>query len=149
VDLALDYLADAGIGGLKGTGHGAFAYNVWSDAAEFAQPTGGDYFVSLARLAPRPQDLEQTLLAERTAYQLVTVGGWCQDDVAHSWRRRRVRLVTEGAYLNWPGYLPGALVDVTPAQVGRFTNGRRVYRYGLAYPVAAVPPQANTGGTNG
>ena len=44
----------------------------------------------------------------------------------------------EGAYLGWSGQPAGQVVDVTPAGVGRFDEGRRVYRYGLAFPVKAA-----------
>jgi CRISPR/Cas system CSM-associated protein Csm4 (group 5 of RAMP superfamily) len=89
----------------------------------------------LARFAPTETELDATLRPDDAAYQLVTVAGWCNDDTGHPWRRKRLRLVAEGAYLGWPGRAPGAVVDVTPKGVGTFNDGRRVYRYGLAYPI--------------
>ncbi len=134
----LNYLQEAGLGGQRSTGHGAFRWQPWIDAAPLPEPDINDrYFISLARYAPTQHDSER-LRADQAAYKLVTVRGWCHDDDGHPWRRRQVRLVAEGAYLGWPGSPPGQLVDVTPAEVGNFEQGRRVYRYGWAFPVKAV-----------
>ncbi len=135
--IGLNYLQDVGIGGLRGTGHGAFTYEEWSNAAALPEPDGDGYFVSLARYAPLRQELDTTLRAAQAAYKLTTVAGWCNDDAGHPWRRKRVRLVNEGAYLGWPGHIPGRLVDLTPEGVGFFKDNRRVYRYGLAFPVGS------------
>ncbi|MBN1641542.1 MAG: type III-A CRISPR-associated RAMP protein Csm4 [Anaerolineae bacterium] len=133
----LTYLQDAGLGGLRSAGHGAFEWQTWADAAPLAEPAGDAYFVSLSRYAPAPSEYDRVLRAPEAAFQLDTVAGWCVDDAHHAWRRKQVRMVAEGAYLGWPGRVPGQLVDVTPDGVGAYEAGRRVYRYGLAFPVAA------------
>ncbi len=137
VEAGLNYLQDSGMGGLRSTGHGGFTWRPWDNAAALPQPADNDsYFVSLARFAPTEETFAP-LQAPHSAYKLVTVRGWCQDDSGHPWRRKQVRLVAEGAYLAWPGQTPGQLVDVTPTTPEAAFNGRKVYRYGWAFPVKA------------
>lgn len=136
VETGLAYLQDAGLGGLRGTGHGAFSYDLWSEVAALPEPQQDKYFINLARFAPTRTEIGLTLRRPESAYKLVTVGGWCQDEAVHPWRRKRVRLVAEGACLGWDNPISGQIVDVTPAtQIAKF-NGRKVYRYGLAFPVS-------------
>lgn len=136
IETGLTYLQDAGLGGLRGTGHGAFQYALWPEAPTLPKPGQEDYFINLARFAPTQVEIDTTLRRPSAAYKLTTVGGWCQDELAHPWRRKRVRLVTEGSYLGWSEQINGQLVDVTPAtSIAKF-NGRKVYRYGLAFPVS-------------
>jgi hypothetical protein len=64
------------------------------------------------------------------------VGGWCEDDEGHPWRRRAVRLVAEGALL--PATARGALVDVRPKKIEEWRDPLRpVYRSGLAFMIPA------------
>jgi CRISPR type III-A-associated RAMP protein Csm4 len=137
VEAGLTYLKEAGLGGLRSTGHGGFTWKEWK-LPPLPEPSPDDgYFISLARFAPTTRPELAPLQAENAAYKLVTVRGWCQDDAGHPWRRKQVRLVAEGAYLGWPGQPPGNLVDVTPTGVGVFDGERKVYRFGLAFPVKA------------
>lgn len=136
LETGLTVLQDEGIGGLRGTGHGAFKWEQWANKTALPAPESDEYFVNLARYAPSGKnELAATVQQENTAYKLVTVKGWCNDDTGHPWRRKRVRLITEGAYLRWPGHHPGHLVDITPQTDKATFNQRRVYRYGLAFPV--------------
>ena len=138
---ALATLADMGLGGLRSQGHGGFHFK-WEEEAEV--PAGdlrSGYMVTLARYVPRDAaEIERTLRPSGTSYSLVRVGGWCMDDAYHAWRRKPLRLVAEGSLLGHDGGAPGRLVDVTPEPEAEprpiFHNGRRVYRYGLAFPVA-------------
>jgi CRISPR-associated protein Csm4 len=137
---ALDYLAGAGLGGLRSTGHGAFEWGAADEPVPDA--AGASHAVTLSRYAPRDVDeLRAALLAEpRAAYGLVLVGGWCRDGVLHAYRRRSVRMVDEGSVLAWPtGAVLGHAVDVTPQGVGQFGHRQRVLRYGYAYPVPVAP----------
>jgi CRISPR type III-A-associated RAMP protein Csm4 len=144
IESALAQLADSGLGGLRSTGHGAFVWNWDPHPGPACAPRAGEgaFAVTLARYAPRDADEAARALQPRGAsYQLTTVAGWCQDDALHPWRRRRVRMVTEGSVIGWPGApasaSAGALVDVRPTQEparSRFT-ARGVYRYGYAFPV--------------
>lgn len=141
LEVGLNYLQDEGIGGFRTIGHGAFAWQFWPQLSALPYPENDDYFLNLSRLAPTEHEVANSLhgaQAPLAAYKLVTVGGWCQDDTAHAWRRRRVRLIMEGAYLGFKHKVVGKIVDVTPAGVGQFEHGRRVYRYGLAFPVSTM-----------
>lgn len=139
--VALDYLSDEGLGGFRAIGHGAFKWQVWNKQTELLLPRQEAYCLNLSRLAPSADEITSNLQrpqASAVAYKLVTVGGWCQDDTAHAWRRKRVRLLAEGAYLGCQPEPLGQLVDVTPVGVGQFKQGRRVYRYGLAFLVSTA-----------
>jgi len=134
VDRALDYLGQAGLGGLRSIGHGAFAWEKEESSLPSAQ---GPLAITLSRYAPcDASELGETLLGDpHTAYRLVLVGGWCRDDALHPWRRRSLRLVAEGSLLAWDGRsVAGHLVDVTPQGVGAFGPNHRVLRYGYAFP---------------
>ncbi len=131
---ALKYLADAGLGGLRSTGHGAFTFQ---ESAEELPVTTDGWGLSLSRYAPASQaEIEHGLQDERSAYRLVTVGGWCVDDTGESWRRRAVRLVAEGALL--PSIAKGRLVDVKPLKPEAWRGPMRpVYRNGLVFLIPA------------
>ncbi len=137
---ALAVLADSGLGGLRSTGHGAFDWT----STDATLPGMGDsgYAVTLARYAPRDKDeAAQTLQQPRTAYTLVNVGGWCVDDENHAWRRRSVRMISEGSVIGSTAV--GQLADVTPIKPDKWQdaatpwpfNLRKVYRYGYAFPI--------------
>ncbi len=122
----LDLLRDSGIGGLRSTGHGAFTYTS-TQRADLQRPARG-YGVCLSRYAPRnASEIASALQAPGSAYALVLVGGWCQDDAGKAWRRKSTRLIAEGACLG--AAARGGLVDVHPEGV----MVRPVYRYGLAF----------------
>lgn len=142
---ALDLLADSGIGGLRSTGHGAFR---WASVEEDLSDTGNSgYVVTLARYAPCNEDEVKTALqAPYAAYKLDTVGGWCVDNHHRAWRRRGVRMIAEGSVVGAGAV--GRLVDVTPEKPGDwqeeatpwpFSDARRVYRWGYAFPVGIAP----------
>lgn len=139
---ALTFLSDAGLGGLRSTGAGGFSWT-WGEEEE-PPAAGAGYAVTLARYAPRDADeITVALKSPRVAYRLVNVGGWCQDDSGHSWRRRPIRLVTEGSVIGVvPGAAQGKLAQVTPlrppdwndaVRPWPFGAGREVYRWGYAY----------------
>lgn len=138
---ALALLADSGLGGLRSTGHGAFT---WSAAQDDLPRMHGQsaYAVTLSRYAPYDAaEARRTLQCPHTAYSLVNVGGWCMDDVHHAWRRKTVRLVSEGSII--ANDARGRLVDVTPERPREWQeaatpwpfNARKVYRYGYAFTV--------------
>lgn len=136
LEKALGYLADAGLGGLRSTGHGGFNFRLGEMPLQAQKPSG--YGITLSRYLPaNPAEVLTALKADRAAYKLVHVGGWCQDDAEHPWRRKQVRLVREGSVLGWNGAPLGRIADVKPDEVGQF-DGRSVLRYGLGFlvPVA-------------
>jgi CRISPR-associated protein Csm4 len=138
VTSCLQFLADEGLGGLRSVGHGVFTLvdQEWKVPALPAPAERDAYFITLSRYAPQPAEFDVVLRAEQAAFALEVVAGWCQDDAGHPWRRKRIRMVKEGARLGWPGHVPGAVVDVRPANVPQFAE-RPVYRWGLAFPIAA------------
>ncbi len=130
---ALPYLADAGLGGLRSTGHGAFTFKESEDNLPTAAAGFG---LSLSRYAPDSDSEITALQDEASAYKLVTVGGWCEDAEGHPWRRRAVRLVAEGALLR--AGARGKLVDVKPKKIEEWRDPLRpVYRSGLAFLIPA------------
>ena len=129
---AFTYLSDIGLGGLRSTGHGWFHY---TEIAEDVPLVADGWGLSLSRYAPQSLDeITAGLQSSESAYKFVLVGGWCQDENGHPWRRRNVRLVAEGALL--PGCVKGGLVDVRPLSVPQFMN-RPVYRYAIPYLIPA------------
>ncbi|RME96972.1 MAG: type III-A CRISPR-associated RAMP protein Csm4 [Chloroflexi bacterium] len=139
LEQGLTVLQDEGFGGLRSTGHGAFEYSIWKNLQPLPTPKLDEYFINLARFAPADTtEVEAMLAPDNTAYALTVVKGWCQDDTAHPWRRKQLRLVAEGAYLRWKGGFPGQLANVTPATRQATFNDRNVYRYGFAFPVGTM-----------
>lgn len=134
LERALNYLADSGLGGLRSTGHGAFRFTL-GEAVLPAPPNPSLYAVTLSRYLPAgPEEVAVALQSPGAAYRLVWVGGWCQDDAGHPWRRKPVRMVCEGSVLRWDGRPLGSVADLKPDGVGAFGD-RPVLRYGLAFPV--------------
>lgn len=126
---ALNYLSDAGLGGLRSTGHGGF--KVAEQAIDLPEVKADEWGLCLSRYAPTANEITSALKQSQNTYALVRVGGWCQDDDGHHWRRRAVRLLAEGAIL--PGSARGMLVDVRPEHVMK----RAVMRSGLAFLIPA------------
>jgi CRISPR-associated protein Csm4 len=132
IEPALNYLRDAGLGGLRSIGHGAFTYE--ATTAELPAADGRPAFL-LSRYAPQTDDELRGLQDGSSTYGLVRVGGWCEDPNGNHWRRRAVRLVAEGALL--PAGARGALVNVRPEKVEWAGPVRPVYRCGLAFAIPA------------
>jgi CRISPR type III-A-associated RAMP protein Csm4 len=134
VEEALAVLTDAGLGGLRSTGHGAFTWQ--TDTVDLPMPTAG-WGLCLSRYAPaNPDELAQALQAPESAYRMVTVGGWCEDEAGQHWRRRAVRLLAEGALL--PAGVRGQLIDVRPLNLEAWRGPQRpVYRSGWPFLVPA------------
>ncbi len=131
---ALPHLEDSGLGGLRSSGHGAFTHQ----KIDQSLPEAADGFgLLLSRYAPGSMDeITDGLQANRSAYQLASVGGWCQDYTGHAWRRQTVRMVSEGSLLPVAA-CQGKLVDVRPQNVQPWVGPQSVYRYGLAFFIPA------------
>ncbi len=126
---ALNSLQDSGIGGLRSTGHGAFTVTD-KPASDIAQPAQG-YAITLSRYAPDgATEITQAVQAQRSAFQIVTIGGWCQDDAGKAWRRKNVRMLAEGACVG--AAARGHIPDVMP-DIWKTTTVRPVVRYGMAF----------------
>lgn len=131
---SLNYLSQSGLGGLRSTGHGAFSWK--QDPSDLPKADSG-WGLCLSRYAPlSEEEIINGLQAYHSAYRLITVGGWCQDDQNHPWRRRSVRLVAEGALL--PASTKGKLVDVHPVAPETWLGPQRpVWRNGIAFLIPA------------
>ena len=129
VSQAINYLSESGLGGLRSTGHGAFT---WKQGSDDLPAVDSGWGLCLSRFAPASEDeVRKGLQEPASSYRLITVGGWCQDDQGHPWRRRSIRLVAEGALL--PAQLQGKLVDVRPLEPETWLGEQRpVWRNGLA-----------------
>lgn len=134
---ALHALADAGLGGERSAGYGAFTWKS-QGTVDWPDPAPGQLYVTLSRYHPRSCETPASFTGEGTAYSLQAVAGYLQSPLLASQRRRRLRLVAEGSVLRAGDSPPfGDLVDVRP-QVGNFPHP--VWRYGLACPVKLEVP---------
>jgi CRISPR type III-A-associated RAMP protein Csm4 len=127
-------LGRAGIGGERSSGHGQFdarldEMNDWNVGAD------GPFFATLAPYHPRWE--ERDALGEGASYDITIRRGWMSMPGFSNLRRGTVRMIADGSVLRWPGGKTGAalgdLIDVTPKAAA--DAGRRVWRYGLAFPV--------------
>lgn len=134
VGQALVYLQDAGLGGLRSTGHGAFTWDSYDEEMPTAE---SGYGLLLSRYAPASQaEVVGCLQASGSFYQFVTVGGWYKDESGHPWRRRSVRMIAEGALLPIEK-AHGKLVDVHPDDKAVTQGPSNIYRYGFAFFIPA------------
>lgn len=111
VEESMGVLQDQGLGGLRSIGHGTFNWKLVPGSVPAPAPDGWGY--SLGRFAPRNVHEAASLKDQSSAYALEVVGGWCTDETGQAWRRRSVRMVSEGALLP-AGNLVGKAVDVRP-----------------------------------
>jgi CRISPR-associated protein Csm4 len=143
VHQAFDLLADVGLGGERSAGYGHFA---WEPNDVFSLPDARPDrpFVTLSRYHPRPEELPQALRGERTAYRLVSIGGWLQAPGVKAQRRRRLLMIEEGSIVQAVGQPPwGDVQDVRPsyedpdfpAPTNNDEFPHPIWRYGLACPV--------------
>ena len=131
-------LGDGGIGGERSAGHGQFALReLPSLTLPDARP--GGYFVTLARLSPRREEIEAGLLGGRAAFELERIAGWLAAPGQLSQRRRSAYFIVEGSVLCAAGPEPwGRLLDVRPTYLGGPPFPHPVYRYGFALPVGVA-----------
>ncbi len=133
--LALNSLADVGMGGERSAGYGHFTWRE-DGSLTFPDPEPDQPFVTLSRYHPRPAELPQVLRGQTVAYRLVSVAGWLQSPQSKAQRRRRLWLVAEGSIVRAVGRGPwGDVTDVRPIYE-ETVFPHPVYRYGLACPVA-------------
>lgn len=129
LEVALSCLGEAGIGGERSAGRGQFR---WEREAAPGLPTpseGGQRAVTLSLYHPTEAEVERGVL-EAASYRLRDRRGWIGSREGQGWRSRAVRMLAEGSVVG--AAAAGDLVDVTPEGF----RAHRVYRYGLAFPVA-------------
>lgn len=128
----LDTLGEAGLGGERTVGYGAFS---WFAGEPFSlpDPSPDQRAYLLSRYSPMEEELP-AVLAEPAAYKLEAVGGWLHTPDGAAQRRKRVWLITEGSLL--AGAPRGGLRDVKPEYDARLGDvPHPVWRYGLALAV--------------
>jgi len=141
-------LGEAGIGGERSTGHGHFT-PVFDDLDrwDIAAPAGA-YFATLSPYLPAAG--EAAALQPGSRYEIVLRRGWLSMPGYSNLRRGAARMLADGSVLCWPepgrpDAVLGELADVTPRRLAEET-GRRVYRYGLAFPVRVAAAAMAQGG---
>jgi len=139
LEQALSILGDAGLGGERSAGLGAFRWHAGSDEAWQEAPRGAP-MVTLSRYHPRATELPAAIEGAHVRYALDSVAGYLHSPGQPAQRRRRLWLVKEGSVLTTvdPQGM-GDVCDVRPT-VGDF--GHPVWRYGLAFPVPLEVPRA-------
>ena len=139
LERALDVLAEAGIGGERSSGHGAFAWSAEHDVLpDLPEARAGAPALTLALYHPTRAELEGGALHRAAGYELRERTGWMASPEARNLRRKSVLMLGEGSVVWAPATVLGGLADVTPAM----PLAHRVYRYGYAWPLG-VP---STGG---
>lgn len=135
----LERLGQSGIGGERSSGYGQFTVQL--DALD-QWPIGaaqGSCFVTLAPYHPRWR--ERAAFEPPAHYEIVLRRGWLSLPGYTSIRRGTIRMVAAGSVLAWPQGVTrtalGDVVDATPQRLLAET-GRRIYRYGLAFPVTVA-----------
>jgi len=130
LEKALSHLGESGIGGERSSGRGQFRWDRWESAHLPEAPTPGGRAVTLALYHPTAEEAEEGAL-DAAAYRLRPRGGWVGSQAGQGLRGKAVRMLEEGSVIGWTGEA-GDLADVTPEGF----DAHRVYRYGLAFPVA-------------
>ena len=133
LELALEELSMAGVGGDRTVGYGRFLV-ARADEEDWPEPKPQGFGVLLSRLWPTARDLES--LPQSLAWRFVEVGGFSYTLGQHV-RRKRVRLVVEGSVV--PTEVRGGLADLTPSHF----HLHRIWRYGLAF---LLPWEVDHGG---
>jgi len=116
----LSELAEVGIGGERSIGMGHFA----SDMDDLEDPDwqallresgGGNRSYLLSLYYPTDEEMEG-IREEGTRYSLVLRKGWFDSPTGHQYKRKTVRMLSEGSVisLDKDGPLRGSLVDVSP-----------------------------------
>lgn len=128
IDGLFDVLAQAGVGGRRSRGFGAFEWErIPSPLPLSAQPQG----LALSLVWPRADELDADALSPPAGYgyRVVERHAWIASPPWSTERTRTVAMLGEGSYVN-PGLRPvvGGLPDVTPVTP---RNRHPVYRYGL------------------
>ena len=148
IEAAFVALGAAGIGGERSSGYGQFEPTCEPLAAWNIAAAEGGYFTTLAPYLPAPARAQ--VIGPGARYEIMLRRGWLSLAGYQNLRRGTARMIADGSVLRWPaeGEPMGTLADVTPGPLG-VADGRRIYRYGLAFPVriadAAMDPAGSVG----
>ncbi|MFQ6043556.1 MAG: type III-A CRISPR-associated RAMP protein Csm4 [Candidatus Poribacteria bacterium] len=129
LDRAIDFLSEEGLGGERSIGHGQFTFRC--DKAElptFSNPNPSQIrYLTFALYHPTEDEVCRDGVLDGATYKLIERGGWIYSPDGKSQRRRRIKMLKEGALFNKP--VAGDIVSVEPSNFPH-----PVYRYGLAFP---------------
>jgi CRISPR-associated protein Csm4 len=129
---ALGRLQDAGLGGERSVGYGAFLVQQGGSVSIPDPAVKGPMWL-LSRYHPRSDELPVGLANPQAAYALTTVGGWLRSPDGAAQRRKQVTLAVEGSIVYPPAHPAGDVVDVRPTYENPDGDlPHAVYRYGLA-----------------
>lgn len=133
VGQSLALLQDAGLGGERTSGYGAFTF-AEVPPVKLPDPARGHAALLLSRYHPRGDELPNVLTHPDAAYQLVPVEGWLNSPGHAPQRRKRLLMVSEGSLVCPSDYPAGDLSDVRPVYPkAKFAHP--VYRAGFALTV--------------
>lgn len=131
--LTLSLLGDAGIGGERTYGFGAFSFNQDMPIGLGTDPQPHQPALLLSRYHPTSQELPAALASPAAQYQLEAVGGWLNSPDAAAQRRKRLYMVSPGSVVTPNHYPAGDVCDVKPEYENKAGEPLHpVYRYGLA-----------------
>jgi CRISPR-associated protein Csm4 len=133
-------LADAGLGGERSVGFGAFSLHPGTPLS-ISPASPADTWVSLSRYNPSPEEMP-ALQAPQSSYSIHTVTGWLESPARRGLRRRPLRMLAEGSVFGpLSQEVPGRILDVRP-DYAKDTQplDHPVYRCGLAFKVGIQTP---------
>ncbi len=129
VTVALNYLAENGLGTDRTVGHGRFEYT--EDSFLLNLPAKSDYSINLSLFCPESQTELNEMLDTASGYNFIRRGGWMGEPY-NSYRKRSVHMFTEGSVFRQSCegmFTKGKTVDLkpegTPVKIGH-----PVYRVG-------------------
>jgi len=119
LERALGWLGTEGLGGDRSRGGGGFEVEPWEAPVPFlgprsnhgARPGEAVGFLLLSRMFPGDGDWE-LLRHPASAWTVEEVGGWVEPPTGPQVRKKKVRMIREGAWFPRPPH--GESVDVTP-----------------------------------
>ncbi|MCU0498995.1 MAG: type III-A CRISPR-associated RAMP protein Csm4 [Anaerolineae bacterium] len=134
----LYHLGDTGIGGERSAGYGSFElYSI--PVPEIPLASHGPQAMTLSRYNPTLEELNQGVLGENAAYELVDIGGWFSAIGAAGQRRKRIRFIEAGSILDLrqTPTVTGRLVDVRPPNDLPGSPRHPIIRSGIALLIGA------------
>lgn len=129
VEIAIDYLQDAGLGTDRGVGNGQFTYE-WMNNLPLDMKTPTKYGLNLSLFCPTDQTQLVEMLDSKARYELIKRGGWLSEPHG-SLRKRSVYMFKEGSVFKMP-QLTNILGEVVDLQPEILKNQHPVYRSGRA-----------------
>lgn len=129
VEIAIEYLQDAGLGTDRSVGNGQFTRE-WIDKLPLDISTPTKYGLNLSLFCPTDQTQLGEMLDSKARYELIKRGGWLSEPHG-SLRKRSVYMFKEGSVFNMPELtnILGQVVDLQPEII---KNQHPVYRSGKA-----------------